>query len=213
MISSAITKASPLDLLNAVPTETKKTYGADKDGPYIWAEQRKDRIYLTKEEQEKGLPFMGPIRLEIVTHNPYKEEKPYLVWHYNEPQPDETLEPVMFKLACDGFYNEKHECKLIQHGPAYLIAQLLQLCKNSVQMQEIAGKMCPNAGEKVVFTPLFIFGGNGKLRKVPIQWEASYDRLPHIFEERISEVCRYLGQSSIFPQKVNDSTTDYQEDD
>jgi hypothetical protein len=212
MTSSAITQASHLDLLNAVPTETKKTYGIDKDGPYIWGQLREDRKYLTKEEQERGLPFVGPIRLEIVTHNPYNQEKSYLVWHYNEPQSDQTLEPVMFKFACNGNYNETEQCKLIQHGPAYLIAQLLQLCKNNVQMQDISGKLCPSPGNQVVFTPLFIYA-KGKLRKVPIQWERSYDRLPHIFEERISEICRYLGQSSIFPQKVNDSTTDYQEDD
>ena len=212
-MTSALATAFPSDLLNAIPTETKKTYGVDQNGVYIWGNTYKDRKYLTEEEQKKGLAFMGPMSLEIISGSPMGNDKDYLAWHYEEPQDDETLESVQFNFPCSGNYNQEHNCKLIQFGPAYLVAQLLQLCKNGMQLQDTVGKIFPKPGNQVIFTPIWIVGSNGKFRKVPIQWESSIDRRPDYFEENIDKVCHNLGQRPIFLQQVNDSTTDYQEDD
>ena len=212
-MTSALAPAFPSELLDAIPTETKKTYGVDQTGVYVWGDTYKDRKYLTKDEQKNGLAFVGRKSLEIVSGSPMGHDKDYLAWHYEEPQPDGSLESVQFKFPCSGNYNEQHECKLIQFGPAYLVAQLSQLCKNSVQLQDIAGKIIPKPGNQVIFTPIWLAGSNGNWRKVPIQWESKFDRRPDYFEENVDRVCRNLGQRPIFLQKVNDSSTDYQEDD
>ena len=92
-MTSALATAFPSDLLNAIPTQTKKTYGVDQNGVYIWGETYKDRKYLTEEEQKKGLAFMGPMSLEIISGSPITFKGPLNV--IGEPD----IIPCNFKKA------------------------------------------------------------------------------------------------------------------
>ena len=110
-MTSALATAFPSDLLNAIPTETKKTYGVAQNGVYIWGNTYKDRKYLTEDEQKKGLAFMGPMSLEIISGSPMGNDKDYLVWHYEEPQADETLESVQVVLQEGITYTAVYEAR------------------------------------------------------------------------------------------------------
>lgn len=212
LMTSSLVPVFPAELIDAVPTDHITTFSTDAGGTYKYGKTYADREYLDNPKEAK-INFVGPMSLAIEKGNPMKKEKDYLVWTFQNPTDSNELRPAKYKLRIDENYNDRLERVVVQYGVANLVAHLLQLCKNNEHVQAVAGRLCPKPGNQVIFMNLYDVGNNGKFRKVPIQFDWFYDGAPEEVRWKVQQICEYLGQRSPFLNSVNDSTTDYQEDD
>jgi hypothetical protein len=211
-MTSALAPVFPADLIDAEPSEHITTYSTDAGGTYEYGETFSDRKYLDN-PKKAFINFVGPMSLAIEKGNPMKKEKDYLAWIFQEPTKDNGLRPAKYKLRIDPSYNERLGCTVVQYGVASLVTHLYQLCKNNERVQTVAGRLCPKPGNQVIFMNLYDVGNNGKFRNVATQFDWFYDGKPEEVEWKIQQICEYLGQKSPYLKSINDSTTDYQEDD
>ena len=123
-----------------------------------------------------------------------------------------------------GSFNKQSKKHLVQVHTASLITQLDILLQQGVALQEVSGTIHSNPWNKACQAVVRI-----KDQPIPYQYSAD-DRKPELFTSRVNRIAMHLGGRKPFLSEsvneseadftpvpvlnsVNDSTTDYQEDD
>lgn len=187
------------------PATDIKTLGISEMQMYWYGEKYQDREII---KYPQGVRWQGPLGFEKTIMDPMGEPTDYLTWYFTKPSEDGHYQPVKMNLRCDGSFNQKFGRKLIQYHTAYLITQLYQLVKQSVDLNTTVGTLYAKPLRKVTVLELWTVGASKYETKVPVQFDSEFHRSPEQFEKMVNAVCKGLGQTAVFPVYVNESSTE-----
>ena len=194
----------PDELLNPIrPASDIKTLGLSEQQLYWYGETYKQREVIT---YPSGVTFMGPFGFEKVIMEPMSNPTDYLTIYFTHPLNREDVQPAKLNLRCDGSYNKKEGCKLIQYHTAYLVTQLYQLMQQSLDLNTMVGTLYAKPLQMVTVLELWTYGASKRSTKVPIQF-SSYHRRPEQFERMVNELCKAIGQVALFPIYSNENSS------